>query len=279
MAKKNLFILPLFVFHTLFAVTQLKQVYFQDYDLINRIVFVFSEKPNMNISQNDKVIEISLPEAMKLQDIKNFRTSQNKVFSGIEYLTQNGIIAQIVTDTISTYKYFRYQDEQDYKLVLDIYRISQPRTMDEYEIFIRFYQRVGYQKKAVAFESKLDSLRQLPSNIILNEEKEIADPDFSDLTNSILSHSITQPHPNTAVYYLLVFYTLVLLQLIIFFKLGRTFKRKPSESSNGLGDEEIEAELTAMLYDEEWPLNTISRELWISPARVKAYLKKQGMKL
>jgi hypothetical protein len=269
-----LFIILLLSFLSAFA-AELKQVYYRDYDLVNRIVFVFTDKPDMRIIQNDKILELIFPETGKDEKVKDFRTSENKVFHKIDYRLNNGLSIQISTDTLSTYKYFRYRDNTEHKLVLDIYRITEPATLSEYESFIRFYERVGYKKQALIMQNRLDSLKNVEAEKVSVENEPIPLPQNEEL--SIIRHQpvFENDAANSILPYLIIFYTLILTQLLVFYLLGRTVKKqKMGEFTEGLGDEDLEEELALMLQREHWSTQAISRELWISPAKVKLFLKR-----
>lgn len=274
MKKKN-FLLIILLFALLKAfTTELKQVYYRDYDLVNRIVFVFTDKPEMKIIQNEKTLELFFPETGKDEKVKNFKTTDNKVFHKIDYNLNNGLCIQISTDTLSTYKYFMYRDNTEHKLVLDIYRIPEPVTLSEYESFIRFYERVGYNKQALAMQNKVDSLNNAGEELVVMENETIQLPQDEELPILPQQPVFENDATDSILPYLIIFYSLVIMLLFLLFLLGKTIqKRTVSEFIDGLGDEHMEEDLAIMLQSENWSSYSISRELWISPAKVKIYLK------
>ena len=275
-------VLLIILFYTFLNATELKQVYYKDYQFINRMVFVFSDQCVVSLSQQNNILTIEIPEATKNIAVKPFRAKKNEVLDHVNYYENGKLSIYVHTDSIPSFKYFRYWDEENYKLVVDLYNIIEPVTKEECEAFLRFYKVVGYSSKALQVQRKLLQIAKRESlDVIAKKEttlvvqEEITLPER--VSNSDLPITVTEISQTSIsnYYYVAVLVVLLILLIIIIFRMNKKYDKpiSPKGLICGLGNENLEREIALELYKNQWKTPEISREINVSEKKIKEWIK------
>lgn len=142
--------------------TELKEIYFNDYGVINRTVLVLSELPVYNVSEvrSLKRIEVSLQGTVKASPFPALKSVvDSKVLQGIRIDEKDGNTQVVISTQKPYYLEYFYLPGDDYRLVFDIYNNRYPESLEEKEDFIHFYESVGYISRKEALESAFDKAR------------------------------------------------------------------------------------------------------------------------
>ena len=172
---KRAFILFLLVFVSFLNASLLIDVYHRDYGVIDRTVLVFDTKPHYEILEHKSSIQINLQECCKNSSLQKLDIINNKVLTGYNFLiSEDKVVVSIDINTSqlleSDEKYIvkiMELQEDVFKLVLDIFISTNPKSLYELTSYASFYETTGYFNLAVEYNQLVAELQ----NKIKEEEK------------------------------------------------------------------------------------------------------------
>ncbi|MBC8385151.1 MAG: hypothetical protein H8E57_06495 [Candidatus Cloacimonetes bacterium] len=167
--KKSIIFLIFILMSALLISNTLIDVYHHDYGFINRTVLVFDSKTQYNIIENRSDIQININDCRKAEKIQGFQYKDSKVLENAKIITNSDNI-MVILSTDSSYYLDHFNFTRDkFKLVLDIFKINNPKTYDEHKSFAEFYKTVGNQKLA---EHHLNILKKMDKQETLKKPVE-----------------------------------------------------------------------------------------------------------
>lgn len=150
-----------------FGTNTLTDIYFRDYDIINRTVLVFANNPDYTIERLDQeqVILVTIDDCRKSVNIPHRQqTIAGKVLETIVSEEIEGRTVVSITTRQPYYLEESFLDGDDHKIVLDIYNKQQPETQQEKEAFINFYTSVGYTNRLNALKVNNSPVQNTDNN-------------------------------------------------------------------------------------------------------------------
>ncbi len=128
----------------------LKHIYYSDYEIIDRVVFVFDKETNYSVTSNsdEKELIILIPQCTKNKSLLPLALDEsNRVISNLS-VTQWGqdLQIKIICKEVFYAENFKFKDGL-FKIVVDIYNKEKPESPEEINQFKHFYEAVGYEKR------------------------------------------------------------------------------------------------------------------------------------
>jgi len=202
-----LFILSFILLTPSLAASNLKDYYHANYGLVERIVFVFDEYPRYRLREDALSINLSLLDCKKEPTVKSKRVIDNPVISKITFVPTDAFTGVLI-NTFEEYKVedFVFKSNNDYKLVLDIFKYKNPRSPEEALEYADFYRNVNKPQKAAFYDNFADSLIIASQNPTHSEEESLPevtkhftpDPSYTPQENETLTAKLeTPPHSST----------------------------------------------------------------------------------
>ena len=275
---KRAFILFLLVFVSFLNASLLIDVYHRDYGVIDRTVLVFDTKPHYEILEHKSSIQINLQECCKNSSLQKLDIINNKVLTGYNFLiSENKVMVSIDINTSqlleSDEKYIvkiMELQEDVFKLVLDIFISTNPKSLFELTSYASFYETTGYFKLADEYNRLVAELQ----NKIKEEEKKSliqstqanASQKQSKVTNKIQSLVKKFNTKFCRKILGLALFTLLLLAVVIII----LSRKKPSKlnvnkkivrSTDGFADNAYLEKVAKELAAKNWGVQEIAKEL------------------
>ena len=283
---KRTLLTALFLFSfpiSLFSV-QLQRTYFRNYDYINRLVFVFDKKPTFIIENEDLEIKVIIVKSNKNLKVKKFQTKDNIVFKELEYFQkENSLDINIKTYTESTFKYFGFFEKGKYKIVLDVYKIVSPQTIDEHRSFATFYERVGYHKKAASQKSEIAKLENIKITKPIKQDTIIEKKVEEKTKEEVVLSKVLEPDLvkrkeliSNEIIVVSIGISLLLTFVILIFKKKKKkiiLKSSSMRNQNGFGSDEFQEKMVKLLQGNNWEIPEIARELYLTENIVRKILE------
>ena len=289
MKKTSLVILLLSVFISLFSLNTLKDVYHKNYGYIDRVVFVFDKYPNYEIIKNRKDIQINIRNCRKSEKVKNHSFPDNKVLEDFTVAAYgNDMIAIIVTDSSYVLKNFRFEEKNDFKLVLDIFAKAEPENYEEFVSFGNFYKTVGNPKKGNMYLEKATKLKekmteQIEADTIIQTVSADTSDNLSEKQENVVAEQSPQKQKakikkdRIILFFLLIVLFNVIILIFKKLKGGKKVVSEIKESSfrqtDGFGSEEFQKRMVKKLSEEGWKVREIAQELNLSETKVEKIQK------
>jgi len=277
--RKIIFLVIFLSFVSLINASFLIDVYHQDYGYIDRTVLVFDSKPNYSVLKHQDDIQINIMNCRKDATIQNIQIPNNKVLKAFDYLVSKDkvMVVIIVNQTQQLisgepYKVELYElSGEFYKLVLDVFAITNPKTLEEVRSFANFYETIGKTELANEYytiASELKSVQSMQtvtdSTIKIQEPKNIVKKTLQSLT---FFKSLKNTLNTKAVIILAVGIVLFIILIVIILKAVKKkepkpdFEDKSQRSTRGFGDNEFQKKMVLKLAAQEWESEAIAMEL------------------
>lgn len=285
-----------FLLFTSFVILQsatLKRFYYKDYGYINRLVFVFSSKPDYRILEAEKQIQIELTNTIKSTSISTRKDflSKNIIIKSAKFLTNQKNILILINTSSDYYLEKSVLLEGDYKIVLDVFKSKEATTEEMHKNYASFYSTVGYKRKAhwhtkqaklleqqdEKKTSKPEEVKKVQKKEIITEKqilkKEIKTNDIKEVTKNAPIKKESFYSPKTFIYsgIIILGFTLLIWGSISFRK--KKSKNENKEEKNGLGDNDFNINLVIILFEKGWKIPEIAREVNLSEKAVKKIKK------
>jgi hypothetical protein len=170
--KRILFVLLFFtVFLNIFS-NELIHAYYGDYTDIVRLVFVLrSEVPyNILLDSDNRQVFVNLNNVVIATNKLDLIFERHPLISNIEYIqNEQNTRINIHTNVMYYAETFSMIDQGNiFKIVIDIYRQAEPISVEAAYEYIRFYEIVGYNKRAEALRKRI-AKNDFPEPVIYYE--------------------------------------------------------------------------------------------------------------
>jgi len=145
---------------------QLIHSYYGDYHDVVRIVFVIDEEPFYNtlMDTDNKTIYINISETKLDQHILPLDFTEYSLVNQVKTeKLQNDIKITILTNEIYYADTF-YLNENQFKIVIDIYKAKDPQNLEMANNYVYFFQSVGFLDRANELQKRIDNNEFLPQS-------------------------------------------------------------------------------------------------------------------
>lgn len=144
-----LFLLIILLAASLYAEITVTDFHYRDYGYITRAVITTSGKPVYDIEQQPYRFFVEIEGGVRSPSVAERVTLSNSAVSFVRFVdTEEGLRIKVVLMGSYKLEYF-YLDGERHRIVLDIYSIAKPQTLEQQESFIRFFTAVGYHSRAL----------------------------------------------------------------------------------------------------------------------------------
>ncbi|MBC8414892.1 MAG: hypothetical protein H8E11_00490, partial [Candidatus Cloacimonetes bacterium] len=149
--RKRIFLVFFLSFVSLINASFLIDVYHKDYGYIVRTVLVFDSKPNYSVLKHQDDIQINILNCRKDATIQNIQIPNSNVLKAFDFLVSKDKVMVVlsINQTLQLisgepYKVELYELSGElFKLVLDVFAIKNPKTLEEVRCFADFYKTIG----------------------------------------------------------------------------------------------------------------------------------------
>jgi hypothetical protein len=236
-------------------------------------------------------------------NIKNIRLRNNNVLKSLKIQRKRNQTTIIIRLNISnqtakdrTYNLESFEVKgKNYKLILDIFKILEPKTIDEHLIYANFYKSVGLLNKANKHLKIADSLKA-PEDVFIEqikveeiEEKEEESFEITqELPQELIDEEIKQKTPfseimsyiqklvkrinlkNSLPFLIIILVIIVVIMIILNIKRPKTKqKRSLYHSTEGFGSHEFKKRMISKLLRQGWQDEEIAKEMKLTEEQVK----------
>ncbi len=291
-----LFIVVIFPLHCI----KLINLYHQNYKEIDRTVLVFDKKPHYSIIKNPSDIQILVSNCLIKDNIKNIRLRNNNVLKSLKIQRKKNQTTIIIRLNISnqtakdrTYNLESFEVKgKNYKLILDIFNILEPKTIDEHLSYANFYKSVGFLNKAnkhlkiaeslkapqdvfieqikvEEIEDEASEITQKPSQELIDEEIKQKTP-FSEIMSYIQKLVKRINLKNSLPFLIIILVIIVVIMIILNIKRPKTKqKRSLHHTTEGFGSYEFKKKMISKLSEQGWQDEEIAKEMKLTEEQVK----------
>ena len=277
--RKIIFLVFFLSFVSLINASFLIDVYHKDYGYIDRTVLVFDSKPNYSVLKHQDDIQINIMNCRKDATIQNIQIPNSNVLKAFDFLISKDKVMVVITinqtqQLISgePYNVELYELSGDFfKLVLDVFAINNPKTLDEVRSFADFYQTIGKTELAdeyytIASDMKTIQQTQTVSDSVIKTQKPknkfkktLQIPSFLENLKNILSINIIII---LAVGIIFIIVLIVIISKVVKKKEPKSdFEDKSQRSTRGFGDNEFQKKMVLKLAEQDWESEAIAMEL------------------
>ncbi len=249
-------------------------MYHKNYVKIDRTVLVFDSKPKYRIIENDYDIQINISNCKKDINIQNTSFANNEVIESYDYYSTEDKVMVIITidqshdlETNIKYRLDVFEDETTYfRLILDIFATSTPKTYQDYVGFAAYYEETNRPEMAMPYREMVHKLEaEMP------ELAQQPDVEQQVIKNKNIFQTIFTPSR-------IVLILIGLLLLAAFLYLIHHF-RKPQEIEEieeisslreltGFGSDRFKKMIIDKLKEYAWNDRSIALEMEIEPENV-----------
>ncbi len=277
--RKIIFLVFFLSFVSLINASFLIDVYHKDYGYVLRTVLVFDSKPNYSVLKHQDDIQINIMNCRKDATIKNIQIPNSNVLKAFDFLVSKDkvIVVLSVNQTLQLisgepYKVELYELSGElFKLVLDVFAIKNPKTLEEVSSFANFYKTMGKTELAeeyytIALDMKtVQQTQTITDSTIITQKpkrklmKTLQVPAFLENIKNILNTNV--------IIILAVSIVFVIVLIIIISKVVKKrvpksdFEDKIQRSTRGFGDNKFQKKMVLKLAAQEWESEAIAMEL------------------
>ncbi|MCK4696075.1 MAG: hypothetical protein KAT74_09940, partial [Candidatus Cloacimonetes bacterium] len=279
---------------------KLINLYHQNYKEIDRTVLVFDKKPHYSIIKNPSDIQILVSNCLIKDNIKNIRLRNNNVLKSLKIQRKKNQTTIIIrlnksnqTAKDRTYNLESFEVKgKNYKLILDIFNILEPKTIDEHLSYANFYKSVGFLNKAnkhlkiaeslkapqdvfieqikvEEIEDEASEITQKPSQELIDEEIKQKTP-FSEIMSYIQKLVKRINLKNSLPFLIIILVIIVVIMIILNIKRPKTKqKRSLHHTTEGFGSYEFKKKMISKLSEQGWQDEEIAKEMKLTEEQVK----------
>ena len=169
---RRIFFLLIFIsLVSLINASFLIDVYHKDYGYILRTVLVFDSKPNYSVLKHQDDIQINILNCRKDATIQNAQVPNSNVLKAFDFLVSKDKVMVVlsINQTLQLisgepYKVELYELSGElFKLVLDVFAIKNPKTLEEVRSFADFYKTIGKTELADEYYTIATELKTIKS--------------------------------------------------------------------------------------------------------------------
>ena len=276
---KRFFVVFFLSFITLIIASFLIDVYHKDYGYIVRTVLVFDSKPNYSVLKHQEDIQINILNCRKDATIQNFQVPNSNVLKAFDFLVSKDKVMIVLTmnqtlQLISSepYKVELYELSGElFKLVLDVFAIKNPKTLEEVRSFADFYKTIGKTELAEEYYTIASELKTVqPTQTVTDSIVKTREPK-NFFKKTLQSLTFIESLKNTlnikvviilAAGIVLFIVLIVIISKVVKKKVPKSdFKDKSQRSTRGFGDNEFQKKMVLKLAAQEWESEAIAMEL------------------
>lgn len=277
--RKRIFLVFFLSFITLINASFLIDVYHKDYGYIVRTVLVFDSKPNYSVLKHQEDIQINILNCRKDATIQNFQVPNSNVLKAFDFLVSKDKVMIVLTmnqtlQLISSepYKVELYELSGElFKLVLDVFAIKNPKTLEEVRSFADFYKTIGKTELAEEYYTIASELKTVqPTQTVTDSVVKTREPK-NFFKKTLQSLTFIESLKNTlnikvviilAAGIVLFIVLIVIISKVVKKKVPKSdFKDKSQRSTRGFGDNEFQKKMVLKLAAQEWESEAIAMEL------------------
>lgn len=286
---------------------QFNNIYHKNYGGIDRVVLVFSERPVYSLLEYEDYFQVEVDYGVKDPTVKEEYFTDNQVLRSFRYLQYDEkLIIKINLNensrmsTGSDYKVEVLElSGSVFKLVLDVFNTSTPKTIKEHQEYADFYKSVGYNEKAEMHLNHIERLKSVSEDSgspaiveevteTVVEEKPVEDiqPQQTKVEQEPEATGVQKSVPGITEFFISISiktWILIMIILVILVALLIVFlNRQPSKpklkkgqyrSTQGFGSDEFRRKMVFKMAESGWEEEAIAKELNIRIEEVQKILK------
>ncbi len=277
--RKIIFLVFFLSFVSLINASFLIDVYHKDYGYVLRTVLVFDSKPNYSVLKHQDDIQINIMNCRKDATIQNIQIPNSNVLKAFDFLVSKDKVMVVlsINQTLQLisgepYKVELYELSGElFKLVLDVFAIKNPKTLEEVNSFANFYKTMGKTELAeeyytIALDMKTVQQTQTinDSTIKIQEQKNFFKKTLQSLT---YIESLKNTLNIKIVIILAAGIVFIIILIVIISKVAKKktpksdFEDKSQRSTRGFGDNDFQKKMILKLVAQEWESEAIAKEL------------------
>ncbi len=277
--RKRIFLVFFLSFVSLINASFLIDVYHKDYGYIVRTVLVFDSKPNYSVIKHEDDIQINILNCRKDATIQNVQVPNSNVLKAFDFLVSKDKVMIVLTmnQTLQLisgepYKVELYELSGElFKLVLDVFAIKNPKTLEEVRCFADFYKTIGKTELAEEYYTIASELKTVqPTQTVTDSVVKTREPKnfFKKTLQSLTFIESLKNTLNIKVVIILAAGIVLFIVLIVIIskvtkkKIPKSdFEDKSQRSTCGFGDSEFQKKMVLKLAAQEWESEAIAMEL------------------
>ena len=171
--KKITILICLLVFSVQLFCSQLIHAYFGDYREVVRVVFVFPRDVHYStlMDTDNRNILIHVSATALSPSLLNVDFSSTELISHVTFEPQGrDLRIALFTNVVFYAETFLHRDDT-FKIVVDVFRQREPRTLDQAHAVLNFYETVGYHERARALRRRINN-NEFPSHAVAVHQQE-----------------------------------------------------------------------------------------------------------
>ena len=277
---RRIFFLLIFIsLVSLINASFLIDVYHKDYGYILRTVLVFDSKPNYSVLKHQDDIQINILNCRKDATIQNAQVPNSNVLKAFDFLVSKDKVMVVlsINQTLQLisgepYKVELYELSGElFKLVLDVFAIKNPKTLEEVRSFADFYKTIGKTELADQYYTIASELKSVqPTQTVTDSVIKTQEPKnfFKKTLQSLTFIESLKSTLNMKIIIILVAGIVFIIVLIVIIskvvkkKVPRSdFEDKSQRSTRGFGDNDFQKKMVLKLAAQEWESEAIAKEL------------------
>lgn len=278
---KKIFILLFLVLISLLNASFLIDVYHKDYGVINRTVLVFDTKPQYEILKHESDIQINLQNCSKDISLQKLDIENSKVITGLNYLVSEDKVMVMInintTQLLITGEIFKVEGMElqgdVFKLVLDIFISTNPKTLSELTSYASFYETTGNMELADKYNKLVvelhDKTKDQQENVTVRSTQDVTKKEQLKITDKFKS-SIKNLSTKFDYKLIGVAFGIIILLVIIIILIIKLARKKSSafdldknslRPTDGFADSAYLEKVAIELASKNWGLEEIAKEL------------------
>ncbi len=267
--RKIIFLVFFLSFVSLINANFLIDVYHQDYGYIVRTVLVFDSKPNYSVLKHPDDIQIDILNCRKDATIQNILIPNSNVIKAFDFLVSKDkvIVVLSVNQTLQLisgepYKVELYELSGElFKLVLDVFVIKDPKTLEEVHSFADFYKTIGKTELAEKYYTIASGLKSV------QKTQTVTDSTIKTQESLTFIESLKNTLNIKVVIILAIGIIFIIIVIMIISQVAKKkipkseFEDKNQRSARGFGDNEFQKKMVLKLAAQNWESEAIAMEL------------------
>jgi len=179
--------------------SELIHQYLGDYHDVVRVVFVVRQPIHYNslLDTDNRLVLLSLSNTTMHPSILEVKLEKTLLLDHVEYnSSKTDLSITLHTSVVYYAEIFHLQEDDHFKIVIDIYRQREPVNLEQAHNFLAFYKTVGYKERAAQLQRRIER-----NDFLTPYYPEDNRVDVTRRTSSISSPTNTTPQdpPNLSV--------------------------------------------------------------------------------
>lgn len=193
--KKRLFLIFFLTIYMVLSANVLLRFYHSNHGSVERLVFEFSDYPRYRIREDIFDVNLSFLDCGINPDVMTQDFEEQNVITRATFVKTDTFIG-VLLNTFEGYgiEHFIIDSENGFKLVVDVFRYKDPPTVSMALNYAEFYQKVGYNDKALKYRNLAEKLRNKISNMQNIQQKAEVEK-TSETPQVIEKEAVVKPDP------------------------------------------------------------------------------------